>query len=527
MRKKYGTPAEKLLDLNIRTRARARAYLVKTTWSPMEAALLLSGILPSARWKPPMISRRNGLKPISYSDVFDELRASMSAPEGGLDDEMVFPQSQRFDNAHNVLVLWDQICAAGHTHLVGTAPKDYVALLLHMSRENYVWLPESRWLNAFANQFQVIEPYALTDIPRDILNQLEAQAGKKPLLMPKHKLGRFVEDAWNQSTSTGGASTDPDAVLTLLAAMIEENKISGVYFGKGYSYSHGADLHYIHDKEERTIKRESLARQLRRVCKKIHQNHNTGAPTERFDEGHVPFIRKVRVNENIINKLTDPSQLNDIARELLMEVVQHLRRVCIRSEGWDRARAIVVGAIVRLTKLLSTLYMVAASQTPGMITLIGSMAIETIADIKYLIKEFNADLIDKYVRYSVQDMLSTPGDWGDLSSLQRAMAIELKEEFRLSLAEMPRFVHGSLGDSYKFHLCKTENGRYHAILLGIDAEPRVLLSMGTLALSIVEDFLPFNHDHPEIKELRISVVDLFDRLKRADLLFAASLRTGR
>jgi hypothetical protein len=521
VRKNFEAQVENLLNQNLQVRAKARGYLAETSWSPVRAALLLSGIQPSGRWDVAVPKRRKNKASISYADLFAKLRRSVTAPERGLDGEMVLPESLRFENALNILLLWDQVFGSLNDCPTSLAPKDYVVWLLDMSRKSHVILPESRWLASFANLFDVAEPYAQTVIPREVLVQLEAKTGKKRSLMPKHKLGRFVEEAWVQATSKGEASTDPDPILASLAKRIESNGIPGVRLEEGYSYSHKADLLYVHDKKSHSLRRESLARQLRRVSGNLRQARGSERPTDQSTHG-LPFIERVPINENVINKFTDPSKMTGIACNLLVEVVQYLRLACLCRDGWDLGRAIVVGEIVRLTKLLMSLYPVAFSQLPGMIALIASMAIETIVDIKYLIKEFDADLIDKYVRYSMQEVFASPGDWGDLSPLHRAMAVGLEDEFLVVLKETPRFLHGSLGDSFKFHLHKLENGRHEPILAGITSAPQTLLSIGTLALSIVQEFIPFNDDHPYIDELKASAEDLFARLKKAETLFSAT-----
>lgn len=516
MSKKLKEAAADLIELNLRVRQKARGYLAEKSWTPITAALLLSGIEPSDRWKIQAEKRRSVRTPVSQTHSFSKLRDSMEEPERGLDGEMVLPQSERFENARSILLLWDQICTSIDDYPAKLPSKDYVALLLDMSHQGKIHLPEPRWLAVFSNLFELKKPYAHTVIPKYIQTQLEAMVGKKPLLMPKHKLGSHVEKAWEQAVSKGEASTDPDPVLAILAAMIERgNEIPGVQPDKDHPYSHKADLRYLHLKKKCTLRRDSLARQLRRLNEKLRSRREMAEPPEQA-RVNVPFVDRVSVDETAISSFSSAEEIHQLACDMLMEVVQYLRLSCVSPNGWGFAHAVVVGNVVRLTKLLVSINLFAATQMGDMVTLMEYLAISTVVDIKYLIVEFNADTIDKYIRYARDETLVHSGNWGKLDLLQRAKTVGLEEKFMRPLEKAPRSMHSSFDDSHSFHLRDGTDGRYEANVLGARPDPRNLLSIGMLALGVARDFVRDFVGGSQREKLRNAVEDLFERLRRVD-----------
>lgn len=517
MWKKLEETAADLVELNLRVRQKAQGYRAEKSWTPVTAALLLSGIEPSNRWETSTEKGRNARTPtaISQTYLFSKLRDSMVEPERGLDGEMLLPQSVRFENARNILLLWDQICASIDDYPAKLPPKDYVALLLDMNHQGKIHLLEPRWLAVFSNLFELKKPYAHLVIPKDIQTQLEAMVGKKPLLMPKHKLGSHVEKAWEQAVSKGEASTDPDPVLALLAGMIERGEITGIQPDRDHPYSHKTDLWYLHLKQKCTLRRDSLARQMRRLNEKLRNRREIAEPPEQASV-NVPFVDRVPVDETAISSFTNAEEIHQLARDLLMEVVQYLRLSCVCPNGWQLAHSVVVGNVVRLTKLLVSINLFAATQLGDMVILMEYLTIGTIVDIKYLIAEFNADTIDKYIRYATEETPGHSGNWGNLDLLQRAKAIGLEKEFMLALETAPRYIHGSFDDSYRFHLRDASEGRYEANVLGERPDPQRLLSISMLALGVARDFLRDLVGGSQSEELRNAVEDLFERLQRAD-----------
>lgn len=514
--------AADLVALNLRVRRKAQGYLAEKSWTPISAALLLSGIEPSARWEAPRPKGSKVCVSVSQTDLFTRLKDSMRAPECGLDGEIVLPQSRRFENARNILLLWDQICSLIDDCPAKLPPKDYVALLLDMSHQGAIHLLEPRWLAVFSNLFELKKPYANLVIPKNIQTQLEAMVGKKPLLMPKHKLGSHVEKAWEQAVSKGEASTDPDPVLAILAGMIERNQIHGVKLDSERPYAYRGDLQYLHLAQECTLRRDSLARQLRRVNETLRNRREIARPPAQASE-NVPFIERVPVDETSISTFTSTEEIHEMARGLLMEAVQYLRLICVSADGWTFAHATVVGNVVRLTKLLVSIDLFAAAQMGDMVTLMECLTIATFVDIKYLIAEFNADTIDKYVRYTRREISGRSGDWGDLDLLHRAKAVGLAQEFMPALEKAPRYIHGSIDDSYRFHLRDEIDGRYKPDIMGAKPDPRNLLSISMLALGVAHDFLrDFVCESPR-EELRNAVEDLFERLRRADSALAKAV----
>ncbi|MEX3973539.1 hypothetical protein [Paraburkholderia caribensis] len=79
---------EDLRDHSLAITELTRKYLGYPDWSPIVAALLLSGIRPSDRWidVPPADGHRDD-EPVSHADLFTGLLSSMKRPERGLDNE--------------------------------------------------------------------------------------------------------------------------------------------------------------------------------------------------------------------------------------------------------------------------------------------------------------------------------------------------------------------------------------------------------------------------------------------------------
>jgi hypothetical protein len=175
---------EELRDRSLLISEETKKYLRHESWSPIVAALLLSGIHPSSRWaNVPAAENHRDDKPVSHRDLFDELLSSMKRPERGLDNERIPATSIRFKCAQNILSLWDQVCSAFNDYPIDLSPKDFTGWLWGKSQEGHVYIPDSTWLDAFVNNYQL--KHFNKVLPKEVLTWLTIGSKDARKLSPK------------------------------------------------------------------------------------------------------------------------------------------------------------------------------------------------------------------------------------------------------------------------------------------------------------------------------------------------------
>ncbi|AXF06492.1 hypothetical protein CUJ91_00175 [Paraburkholderia graminis] len=504
--------AGEILRISRRVSDAAAAYLARESWSPIVGAMLLSGIRPSVRWEDiPALADHKDEEPVSFRELFHSLRRSMKMPERGLDGTDVTPQSDRFQNAENILVLWDEYCRHYGDYPADISPRTFALGIRRMASEGQVHLPESQWIRAFADHYHLKDPDGF--VPRSVLAQQEIQPEERQLI-PKHKFGKFIAGIWVET----GKGTDPDVILFRLAELIKNKGVAGTELVGEYSYR--SDLRYKqeNDRNSRVLRRDTLARQLRRMKERETAASAQAEPRTPSTE-HIPFIKTVPVAPEDFKRFSEPEQLAEVARQLLLEGTQYVRYATLLfpDDGWGRDHAVVVGNIVRLSKLLISVATLAQIKLLDMVIMTACLAIESMIDIRYLCENLAPDLIDDYVETSSESGFAG-GSWGGSDWYQRANAVGLSNTDFFNLTEAPLHLHGSWQVLDSLHLGKNESGKYFPYFQGNTSHPQALLLLGRLSLETMQGFLRHIELGEKGKNLPRAIGDLHERLAKADEL---------
>ncbi|WP_454824453.1 hypothetical protein [Paraburkholderia xenovorans] len=507
---------EALRDRSLVLGALTKKYLAYTDWSPIIAALLLSGVRPSDRWAdvPPADGHRDE-QPISHADLFAELLSSMKRPERGLDNEPVVQTSIRFQNAKTILLFWDQVCNAHKDYPNALPPRDFVAWIWDMSQQGYVHIPDHTWIDAFINNYSL--KHFDRVLPKEVLAWLTMGSKKARALSPKHKFGREIAMARLEAQQAGEPTDDPDEILFRLAEMMRNKKVDGV---KLKEYRRKSDIVYTLDgeKDPITLRRDSFARQLRRMIAKGDASSDAGKPRAP-STGGFPDIKAVTISTNTINRFTSNEQLMKLARDLFRETTAYVRLAAslrVSDKGWPREDAVLVGNMVRLSKLLTSIGTFAELKLAEMLALTVPLAIETMVDLKYLIANFNPRLIGSYVGSPEKRTPNAGLDWAALDLKEKANAIGFGDVYTYVLQDAPAHLHGSWKDLTTYHLTNTGDERFHAKLAWTEPNPQPLVTTSMLALVVTQGFADLIASGPPVEELQNRIVDLFGRLKIAD-----------
>lgn len=518
MRKNLKKQADEQLRISRVISDAAASYLARESWTPITGAMLLSGIHPSSRWTEiPDLAGHQDHEPISFSEIFHSLRMSMKKPERGLDGTDVFPHSDRFKNVENILGLWDAICSDINDYPSDVSSRNFALTMWKHAHEGHVNLPEPIWIRVFVDHYDLKNPDRF--VPRSVLDQREITPEERKFI-PKHKFGKFIVNIWIET----GKGVDPDVILARLAKTIENGAIEGTELVE--QYSHRSDLRYkqASDRKPRTLYRDTLARQLRRM--RARHNVASGANDHSAPTGALPdiisFIPRVPVDSTEFRRFSEPEQITELARKLMLETNQYVRfaTLCFPAGGWKRDHAVVAGNVTRLSKQLLAVARLVPENLVDMVLMIGGRAIETMADIRFLCENLSPELVDDYIRNSSVNA-STDGRWGGLDRLQRADAVGLRKTPFFDLADAPLHIHDTWKTVEYFHLDETQDGNYLPNLKGNTTHPQALLSLSMLSLETVLAFLQSTDRSDRIENLQGAIHDLHRRLTKADELSEA------
>ncbi|ONC53199.1 hypothetical protein [Burkholderia pseudomallei] len=514
VRKSLKNQAEEQVRFSRRVSDASAAYLERESWTPIMGAMLLSGIQPSSHWTDiPALAEHQDDEPVSFLELFRSLRRSMKKAERGLDGTDVYRHMERFQNAEEILFLWDAYCKHHHNYPVDIVPRTFALGILSLAREAQIHLSEPKWIRVFADHFRLKNQDEF--VPRAVL-ALQEVLPEERRLIPKHKFGKYIVGIWVET----GRGIDPDVILARLAKMIKDGEIPGTELAAKYEYSHRSDLRYKQaaDRNPRVLRRDTLARQLRRMKERESvTSPDQQAPSKQT--AHIPFINTVPVELDDFKRFSQPEQLTELARRLLLEAVHYVRYATLLcpTGGWDRDHAVVVGNIVRLSRLLTSIADQARNRLLDMVIIIGCLAIESMIDIRYLCENFDPDLVDDYVKKSSANG-SADGSWGGGDWRQRADAVGLSKTDFFNLAEAPLHIHGTWQILDYLHLNKTEDGKYLPDIEGNTTHPQALLLLGRLSLETTQCFLRNIELGDKGKNLLGAIEDLHKRLMEADEL---------
>lgn len=519
MQGKLKPQVEALLDLNQAIALQVQNYLRWEHWTPIVGALLLSGIRPSSRWiEIPALEGHQDHEPISNRELFVDLLASTRKSEVGLDKEPVPRDSPRFQNAEKILDFWDQVCSHHNDYPIDLPPRDFALWLMNMHRQGFIQGLLPMWLDAFTNAYDLKHVNKI--IPQAVLTFLSGGASKGLVRPSKHKFGREIERARLAALMDGAPTTDPDEVLNRLAEMMKHGEVAGITY---HHYANKSDLQYKRsdDRKIHTLRRDSLARQLRRMKESEGKSREISNPVERTTEAGRPVIGRVEVNRDSINRFSSSEQIMSLAQNLLAESTHYVQQVAaLRMKGsdWESGIAAIVGNIVRLSKQMIALGCLASAEMGEALVLMMPLTVETIINIKYLITQDSPELLDHYVAHSGQSETADGAEWATLNLQRRAELAGLSHLYASVLSDAPQFLHGSWKDVCRYHLSDAGEGTYLAELNWMKPHPWGLLVISETALGAVLLFLHF-FDGLLIDEMRKAIKDLMARLRAAsDLL---------
>jgi hypothetical protein len=516
---------EDLRDRNLAISDATREYLGRDSWSPIMAALLVSGIRPSADWEDVLPAENHSNdKPISHRDLFVELRSASKTSERGLDNERIPRDSPRYKCVEHILLFWDQLCSEHNDYPIDLPPKDFVVWLWGQSRQGYVHIPDSTWLDTFVNNYPL--KHFNKFVPREVLAWLTASSKKAWELSPKHKFGREIAEVRAEAKQAGDPSDDPDEILSRLAEKMRKDAIADITLLK---YSRKSNIQYRHkgDRGTYTLRRDSFARQLRRMIAKESTPADPASPPVPSDESF-PDIKAVAVSPGVINKFTSNEEVTKLAGDLLGETIDYVRWTAslqVPDGGWPLREAVLVGNVARLVKLLVATNDFAASKMFDMFALMAPLAMETMVDLKYLAENLDAKLLDSYVGIPAIEGSKARTNWTDLDLKQKAKATGSRDGYVRFLQDALFHLHGSWKDLTEHHLSPAGDGRYQVQLTSTDTEPdpELLITMSIVAINVIHSVSNVIASGPVKEHFHSGLKNLYTRLKIADEEFARSL----
>lgn len=228
--------------------------------------------------------------------------------------------------------------------------------------------------------------------------------------------------------------------------------------------------------------------------------------------------------------------------------------------AWTRDQAVIGGNMVRLYKLFSAMLDQTVQHRRETSFILARLAFETIVTIRYLLKEYDPALIDRYVKHSldherrlldvmnenidarsgiirpienrmrrsIDRMFKISGvaleelpakrerDWGGTNLYEKAEAVGLAEAYRAMFAGASQNVHGAWGDLYAHHLDTEGDGRFTPNIEWNAPRPQLLYSIALLSLETAESFARFMGGQEVVDYLIPHLDDLRDRLITAD-----------
>lgn len=497
----------------------AKRHLQYDSWNPVKAALLLSGIEPSARWSDFVeLEKQDDGEPIACGELFAKVHSTLEKPERGADGKPVFKDSVRLLNAEIILKFWDDTCNFQKLYPVELDPKSFVGWLFRAHQRGSAILHDSMWLYVFVSYSGTESPFRV--LPRELLDERHEPAPIDETLLPKHKFRAEIVQAWNEARKAGAGENDPDAILSRLADMMKRGKIEGVEL---QSYSRKSDITYKISGvvKPKVLLRSSFARQLRRMNQSLADREaSQSKPSGHVSlEGDFPVIARVPVEPKMISQFTGDEKLMKLARDLLWETTTYVTLAAglqIFDSDWPRETAVLVGNMVRLSKLLISVRILAEGKSAEMLALTVPLAIESVVDLKYLIANFNSGLIGSYVESPEKREQGAELDWASLDLKQKAKAVGFGDIYTHALQDAPSHLHGSWKDLTEYHLTNVGDEHYRAKLAWTEPNPRTLVSTSMLALVVTQSFADVVARGPLVEELQKRIADLFGRLRMVD-----------
>ncbi len=276
-----------------------------------------------------------------------------------------------------------------------------------------------------------------------------------------------------------------------------------------------------------------------------------------------PAIDRVDVSPERLADFKSERDYLQLGLDLMIEASSYIT-IAVNILGpdgtWTRDQAAIGGNMVRLCKLLSAMLDQTVQQRRETSFIFARLAFETIVAIRYLLREYNPDLLDRYVKHSldherrlleainenidarggiirpiedrmrrsIDRMFKSSGvapeelpakrerDWGGKNLYEKANTVGLAKAYRAMFAGASQNVHGAWSDLYTHHLYTEGDGHFTPNIEWNRPRPQLLYSVALLSLETAEDFALFMGGQEVADYLVPDVCDLCDRLMAAD-----------
>lgn len=289
--------------------------------------------------------------------------------------------------------------------------------------------------------------------------------------------------------------------------------------------------------------------------------------------GPFPRIDRTVVTEESLKQLKSEADFMGVAIDLMIEAGSYITiaaNILGPNRTWTRDQAAIGGNMVRLFKLFSAMLDQTVQHRRDTSFILARLAFETIVNIQYLLHEFSPDLVEKYVKHSldqerrllqhmddniaarsgvilpIEDRMKKSidrafrsvqiepsdlpekreRDWGGKNLYEKAKAVGLAKAYLGMFAGASQNVHGAWGDLYTHHLDVPSEGHFIPNLEWNRPRPQLLYSIAYLSLQSAAGFARFMGGEEVAAELFEPLEDLERRIRLADGAHEAYL-TGK
>jgi hypothetical protein len=237
-----------------------------------------------------------------------------------------------------------------------------------------------------------------------------------------------------------------------------------------------------------------------------------------------PMIDRVDVSPERIAGFNDERDYVGLGLDLMTEAGSYIviaANILGPNGTWTRDQAVIGGNMVRLYKLFSAMLDQTVQDRRETSFILARLAFETIVAIRYLLQQYNPELVDRYVKHSldherrlvavmeeniaarsgiirpiedrmrrsIDRMFKSSGvtlgdlpakrerDWGGKNLYEKADAVGLADAYLAMFAGASQNVHGAWGDLYAHHL-ETEGDEHFTPNIGWNRpRPQLLYSV--------------------------------------------------
>lgn len=252
----------------------------------------------------------------------------------------------------------------------------------------------------------------------------------------------------------------------------------------------------------------------------------------------MPDIEPVEIDFDKLREANREFEFVTASFNLLREVTGYCGvAACLLPEGrngWDADHAILCGLIARLAKLLHGVLGYGAEDRRELVTILTRCAFETMVNIRFIIRNFNPDVISSYRRYSLRHerqlrdeilknikdrgdaalpierrMLASidrafahagvtpeevdPSDrahWGGRSIYRKAVDVDLQSPYLSLFGGGSHAVHGNWQDLLDYHLDEHE-GLYRGNPDFHRSRPQLFEAVGVIAIGTLLEYFEF------------------------------------